>query len=85
MLDDHLGICFLWGSFMNGQFVPGGIIFFYAVLLVSISVRAPVCACASVWQMAQRVDGMNISPGMKVPLVVVALLGVKGFAPKRKS
>jgi hypothetical protein len=38
-----------------------------------------------VWQVPQRFDGTNISPGMKVPVLVVALLGEKGFDPNLKS
>ena len=43
------------------------------------------CACASVWQVPQRFEEMNMSPGINVPVVVVALPGEKGFEPNLKS
>ena len=43
------------------------------------------CACASVWQVPQRVELTNISGGMKVPVMDVALLGAKGLGPNLKS
>ncbi|XP_022671622.1 transmembrane protein 62-like [Varroa destructor] len=36
IVEEHLGICFLWGTFVDGSFIPGGIIFFYALLLLLV-------------------------------------------------
>ncbi|OQR73783.1 transmembrane protein 62-like [Tropilaelaps mercedesae] len=36
IVEEHLGVCFLWGTFVDGNFLPGGIIFFYAIILLLV-------------------------------------------------
>ncbi|XP_018497371.1 transmembrane protein 62 [Galendromus occidentalis] len=36
MVAKHLSICFMWGSYVNASFIPGGIIHMYAVILLFV-------------------------------------------------
>ena len=36
VLDDHIGVCFVWGMIIEGSYLPGGITYIMGAILVNL-------------------------------------------------
>lgn len=74
MVEGHIGVCFVWGVFIYGTYLPAGLSYFYGIVYILLCYLPLVCCLTcTLWRRRQALLHGTAKPSVSALLLAVVL------------